>query len=34
VLEREVHGGIQLSQIETERLLAYLVGLELKQRKK
>jgi len=33
VLEREIHGSVQLSQIETERLLAYLVNLELKERK-
>jgi len=33
VLEREAHGTIQLSQIETERLLAHLVGEELKKRK-
>lgn len=33
VLEREVHGSIQLSQIETERLLSHLVSIELKQRK-
>ncbi|CAK57650.1 unnamed protein product (macronuclear) [Paramecium tetraurelia] len=32
-MEREVHGGIQLSQIETERLLMYLVAEELKVRK-
>ena len=34
VLEREVHGTIQLSQIETERLLSHLVAIELKERKK
>ncbi|CAD8107582.1 unnamed protein product [Paramecium sonneborni] len=33
LMEREVHGGIQLSQIETERLLAHLVAEELKVRK-
>ena len=33
VLERDVHGGVQLSQIETERLLAHLVSVELKERK-
>ena len=33
VLEREASGEIQLSQIETERLLAHLVSLELKKRK-
>jgi 6-phosphofructokinase len=33
VLEREVHGGVQLTQIETEKLLAHLVGKELKRRK-
>ncbi|KAM3129287.1 hypothetical protein pb186bvf_018574 [Paramecium bursaria] len=32
-IEREVHGSIQLSQIETERLLAHLVSQELKNRK-
>lgn len=32
--EREVHGSILFSQIETERLLAHLVDLELKRRKK
>jgi 6-phosphofructokinase len=34
LLEREVHGSIQLSQIETERFLSYLVADELAQRKK
>lgn len=33
VLEREISGEIQLSQIETERLLAQLVSVELKKRK-
>lgn len=33
VLEREASGEIQLSQIETERLLAHLVSKELKKRK-
>lgn len=33
VLERETHGTTQLSQIETERLLAHLVGIEMKKRK-
>ena len=32
LLEREVHGSVQLSQIETERLLAYLVKEELAKR--
>lgn len=32
LLEREVHGSVQLSQIQTERLLAELVEAELKQR--
>jgi len=34
LLEREAHGSIQLSQIETERLLSYKIGLELERRKK
>lgn len=34
LLEREVHGGIQLSQIETERLLSYKISKELEKRKK
>ena len=34
LLEREVHGGIQLSQIETERLLAFKISKELDKRKK
>ena len=33
LLEREVHGTVQLSQIELERLLDELVGGELKRRK-
>jgi|EP01043_Picozoa_sp_COSAG02_P049023 6-phosphofructokinase len=33
LLEREVHGTVQLSQIELERLLDELVGAELKRRK-
>ena len=33
VLEREASGEIQLSQIETERLFAHLVSIELKKRK-
>ena len=33
MLERETNGSIQFSQLETERLLAYLVSLELKKRK-
>jgi len=33
VLEREASGEIQLSQIETERLLSHLVSIELKKRK-
>ena len=31
--EREVNGGVQLSVIETERLLAHLVSEELERRK-
>jgi len=34
LLEREVHGGIQLSQIETERLLSFKISKELEKRKK
>jgi 6-phosphofructokinase 1 len=34
LLEREAHGTIQLSQIETERLLSYKIGIELEKRKK
>jgi len=33
VFEREAHGTVALTQIETERLLGYLVGEELKKRK-
>lgn len=33
ILEREVHGEIQLSQVESERLFAHLVGETLKKRK-
>jgi len=33
VTEREAHGTVQLSQIETEKLLAILVEEELKKRK-
>lgn len=33
LLEREAHGTIQLSQIETERLLSYKIGKELEKRK-
>ena len=33
LLEREVHGTVQLSQIELERLLDELVGAELGRRK-
>lgn len=33
ILEREVHGEVQLSQVESERLFAYLVGEELQKRK-
>ncbi len=34
LLEREAHGTIQLSQIETERLISYKIGIELEKRKK
>jgi len=33
LLEREAHGTIQLTQIETERLISYKIGLELEKRK-
>ena len=33
LLEREAHGTIQLTQIETERLISYKIGLELENRK-
>ena len=34
LVEREIAGTIKLSQLETERLVAYLVGEELEKRKK
>ena len=34
LINQEVEGSIKLSQIETEKLVAYLVEEELKQRKK
>ena len=34
VYEREIHGTAKLSQIETEKLLAYFVDIELKNRKR
>lgn len=34
LLEREMAGSIKLSQIETEKLLAYFCGIELAKRKK
>lgn len=33
LLEREAHGTIQLTQIETERLISYKIGIELERRK-
>jgi len=33
LFEREVHGSVKLAQIETEKLLAFLVDEELKRRK-
>jgi 6-phosphofructokinase 1 len=33
LMEREAHGSIQLTQIETERLISYKIGLELERRK-
>jgi pyrophosphate--fructose-6-phosphate 1-phosphotransferase len=33
IYEREIHGTVKLSQLETEKLLAYFVDLELKKRK-
>jgi pyrophosphate--fructose-6-phosphate 1-phosphotransferase len=30
IYEREIHGTVKLSQIETEKLLAYFVDIELK----
>jgi 6-phosphofructokinase len=32
--EREVYGSVKLAQIETEKLLAYFIDIELKRRKK
>lgn len=34
LVEREIAGSLRLSQLETERLVAYLVGEELEKRKK
>ena len=34
LVEREIAGTIKLSQLETERLVSYLVGEELEKRKK
>ena len=33
LFEREVQGSVKLAQIETEKLIAYLVDQELKKRK-